>query len=246
MEHQSRSGLNFRAPVELLESARVDLGDSTLDSSAGARTACRPPRALATHGLPQRGCATCTACWLVGRGFWPICRLRAVHAPNLPPPYALAADAVLVASVFKDTGDWVAGELVVRQMAVKPWRRTLNGMIAMRVIEGSAWLCMQADSTDAPAADMHEESASRAEDEPAAPLTDDKLDESDETRRAKAHSDEPRLLCNGDWVCLPPGAPFARCGCAVSLVRPARDPRMRDAAVLSSCAARRAQVCATS
>lgn len=116
----------------------------------------------------------------------------------------LFAGAVQVASVFSDTSDWAAGEFIVAHMAVKPWRSTLDGMVVLRVIEGSAWLCMVPDDPS-------------DDDEPLAPRDDLPSGLAAEIGRSPAGEaprlDESRHLCVGDWVCLPSRVRYQISGC---------------------------------
>lgn len=106
----------------------------------------------------------------------------------------------------------MAGELVVRHMAVKPWRRTEEGMLAMRVIEGSAWLCMEADEppagVDAPSPAR---GAALAGEPPPAPPAE----ETPPPGGGGARLEESRMLCAGDWVCLPPRVRYQISGCGL-------------------------------
>jgi hypothetical protein len=114
--------------------------------------------------------------------------LARINPPDFrcEPVHARApADAVLVANVFKDPSDWSVGEIVVSSMAVKPWRRTLDGTIAMRVIEGSAWLAVEPD------------------------------EDVDDAGPSTPPVDEARLLCQGDWVCVPPHVRYQITGAGV-------------------------------
>ncbi|KAJ1633376.1 hypothetical protein T492DRAFT_866848 [Pavlovales sp. CCMP2436] len=109
-------------------------------------------------------------------------------------------DAVLVANVFKDPSDWSVGEIVVSPMAVKPWRRTLDGTIAMRVIEGSAWLAIEPDEEDV----VGEHDAG-----PSSPV------------------DEARMLCQGDWLCVPPHVCYQITGAGLDAETPVPTPAFR-------------------
>lgn len=115
--------------------------------------------------------------------------------------HALGAGTCAVAHVFKETADWDAGELMVGPTAIKPWRYTHDGLVALRVLEGAAWLHMQ-----------------RARAEASSDAEDDADDES-ATRRAPSVPVGPDVrtleLSAGDWICIPPETRYMLTGASL-------------------------------
>jgi hypothetical protein len=169
VEHQSNGGLVWRPPFEHVNRSRVQTGEM-------------PEGSRRSHNIHARAYAP---------------HLIAPRSRILPTPapaaranrHSCSAGGVLVAHVFKEAGDWDAGELIVKPTAVKPWRQTRDGMISMRVLDGSAWLYMETDLA---------EDGDGGEEDVAAPA-----------------ANTSRLLCQGDWVCIPPQMRYKIGGCAI-------------------------------